>query len=206
MSSKTVKILVVYYSTYGNVFQLAKSMSDGAKNAGAEVKLVRVPELVPESVIEGNPGMKAGREVQKGVPVATLEDLEWADGVAFGSPTRFGNMAAQLKNYLDQTGGLWAKGALVGKPATFFTGSATMHGGQESTLLTMMIPLLHHGMVILGVPYTIPEISSTVKGGGPYGASVLVGPKGDQGVDETELKIAFEQGKRLAETAKKLQG
>lgn len=202
-----VNILVAYYSTYGHTYQLAQAEAEGARESGgAEVKLVRMPELIPEEIIQQNPGMLQGREQQRDVPFAQLSDLEWAHGVAFGSPTRFGNMAAQMKNFFDQAGPLWATGALEGKAATCFTSTATIHGGQESTLFTMWLPLVHLGMVVFGVPYSASEISTTDRGGGPYGASTLTGPQGNLQPNDTELTIARIQGKRLAEITKKLCG
>lgn len=202
-----VNILVVYYSTYGHTYQLAQAEAQGARESGGtEVKIVRVPELVPEEIMQQNPGMLQGRELQRDVPVAQLSDLEWAHGIAFGSPTRFGNMAAQLKNFLDQAGPLWLSGALEGKPGTCFTSTATMHGGQESTLFTMWLPLIHLGMVIFGIPYSLPEINSTQSGGGPYGASTLTGSQGNLQPNVTELIIARAQGERLAAITKKLCG
>ena len=202
-----MNILVVYYSTFGHVFRLAGAVADGARSvAGTIVKLARVPELIPEEIIRQNDGMLAGRELQREVPIAEIADLDWADGIAFGSPTRYGNMAAQMKNFLDQTGPLWAKGALEGKPATCFTSSNTMHGGQETTIVTMWVPLIHLGMVVLGVPYSTQELFATERGGSPYGASTVAGPDGSRQPTETELTIARIQGKRLAEMAAKLRG
>lgn len=202
-----MRILVVYYSTYGHVYQLAKAVVDGARSIqGSEVRLVRVPELVPEEIIQQNAAMLHGREMQHEVPLAQIGDLEWADGIAFGSPTRYGNMASQLKNYIDQAGPLWARGALEGKPATCFTSTATMHGGQETTIVTMWIPLIHLGMVVFGVPYSVPEINFTDRGGSPYGASTVAGSNGELQPNETELAVARYQGCRLAELSKKLRG
>lgn len=141
----------------------------------------------------------------EGPPYVELKDMEECAGLALGSPTRFGNMAAPMKYFLDGTSGLWLKGALVGKPAVVFTSSASMHGGNEATLLTMMIPLLHHGMVIVGLPYSEPELTSTTGGGTPYGASHVAGPADDKPISEAERKLCVALGKRLAETALKLQ-
>ncbi|MHB9132586.1 MAG: NAD(P)H:quinone oxidoreductase [Armatimonadota bacterium] len=200
-----MKILVVYYSTYGHTYQLAQGLVNGARSVdGAEVRLVRVPELVPEEIIQQNAGMLKGREMQQDVPLAQLNDLEWANGIAWGSPTRYGNMASQMKNYIDQAGPLWVKGALENKPATCFTSSNTLHGGQESTTITMMLPLIHLGMIILGVPYSVPGLTTTTRGGTPYGASTVAGANGENCPDETELAIAFAQGKRLAEITRKM--
>lgn len=204
-----MNILVIYYSTYGHTYRLAQAEAEGADSVeGTDVRLVRVPELVPEEIINQNACMMAGREMQHDVPLAQLGDMEWADGVAFGSPTRYGNAASQMRNFIDQMGPLWVKGVMEGKPATCFTSSSTMHGGQETTIITMWIPLIHLGMVVLGVPYSLPEINTTDKGGSPYGASAVVG-QGVQAIgcpNETELTIARAQGRRLAETTRKLRG
>jgi NAD(P)H dehydrogenase (quinone) len=202
-----MRILVVYYSTYGHTFTLAKGVVEGARGVeGAEVRLLRVPELIPEEIIQQNPGMLKGREMQQDVPVATLDDLAWADGLAFGAPTRYGNMPSQMKNYIDQAGPHWVQGALEGKPATCFTSSNTMHGGQESTIITMWIPLIHLGMVVFGVPYSLREINTTATGGSPYGASTIAGPDGMRCPDDTELTIARAQGARLAAITRRLCG
>lgn len=201
------KILVTYYSTYGHVYTLARAIAEGAQSvADTEVRIARVPELIPEEIIQQNESMVQGREMQRDVPFATLDDLEWADGVAFGSPTRYGNMASQMKNYIDQAGPLWARGVMEGKPGTCFTSTSTMHGGQESTLITMWIPLIHLGMLVLGVPYSVGELFTTDRGGGQYGATTVAGPTGGNTPNATELAIAHAQGKRLAEFAKKLRG
>ena len=202
-----MKILVAYYSTYGHLYRLAQAVAAGAASVpGAEVRLARVAELIPPELIAANEGMRCGAGIQQDVPVAALDDLDWADGVAFGSPTRFGNMAAQMKNYIDQAGPLWAQGKLEGKPATCFTSSNTMHGGQESTIITMWVPLIHLGMLVLGVPYSTPEVMSTQSGGSPYGASTVAGPGGELLANDTELTIARAQGKRLAEISGKVRG
>lgn len=202
-----MNILVVYYSMYGHIYELAQAVAKGSRSVqGANVKLAKVPELIPESVFAANPAMQAGRDLQKDVPVATNDDLTWADGILFGSPTRFGNMCSQLKNFLDQTGALWVQGTLIGKPAGCFTGTGTPHGGQETTLVSMYFPLIAHGMIIVGVPYSVPEVSTTTGGGGPYGPATLAGPQGDRKPDEAELTIARHLGKRVAEIAGKLKG
>ncbi len=202
-----VNILVVYYSTYGHIYQLALAEAEGAREiGGTEVKIVRVPELIPKEVIEQNAAMRAGHELQRDIPLAEISDLEWAHGIAFGSPTRFGNMAAQMKNFIDQTGKLWVRGVMEGKPATCFTSTGTMHGGQESTILTMWVPLVHLGMIILGIPYSVRSLSTTDRGGGPYGATTLAGPQGLLQPNECELAIARLQGKRLATITTKLCG
>lgn len=202
-----MKILVVYYSTYGHTYQLAQAEAVGARGVdGADVRLVRVPELVPEEIIAQNESMLRGREMQRAVPLAQISDLEWADGIAFGSPTRFGNMASQMKNYIDQAGPLWVSGLLEGKPSTCFTSTSTMHGGQETTIVTMWLPLIHFGMLVFGVPYSVPEISTTDRGGSPYGATTLSGGSNANQPNDTELTVARIQGRRLAEFARKLRG
>ena len=200
-----MKLMVLHYSMTGNIFKLAKSVAEGASGVnGVEVLLRRVPELIPEDKF--NDAMKAARDSQSDVPVATMEELENVDGLVIGTPTRFGNMAAQMKNFIDQTGGLWQKGSLIGKPFGVFTGSATQHGGQESTILSAMIPFIHQGMIFVGLPYSNKELFGTekVRGGSPYGASVVVGPGGDEGPKAEDKKLAAALGKRVAEIAKKL--
>lgn len=202
------KILVVFYSMYGNTAKLAKAVADGARSVdGVEVKSRQVKDLLPKKAIEGNPRIKNVKKELADIKIATKDDLKWADGVLFGSPTRFGNMSAQLKQYLDRTSQLWMEGSLIGKPAGVFTSTSTLHGGQESTLLSMMIPLLHHGMIILGVPYSEEKLFSLELGGGsPYGASSISGPTAENPPTEKDLAIARTLGKRVAEVAKKLRG
>ena len=202
-----MKILIVYYSMTGHVFRLARAVAQGAGEIeGAEVSLKTVEELLPLEIIEKSPSIKKAKEEQKDIPVATLDDLAQADAVLFGTPTRFGNMCAQLRNFLDQTGPLWAKGQLAGKPAGVFCSTGTMHGGQETTIISTMLTLLHHGMIIVGIPNTEQKLSTTIRGGTPYGASSVSGPKGDQFPNEDELYLARALGKRVAEVAKKLKG
>jgi len=192
---------------YGNTFILAKAVAEGAKEVkGAEVSLKTVEELVPQEIIEKNPASKKAKEEQKDISIATLGDLAQADAVILGSPTRFGNMCSQLRNFLDQTGPLWAKGQLVGKPAGVFCSTSTMHGGQETTLISMMITLLHQGMILVGIPYSEEKLSSTTRGGTPYGATSVSGVKADQYPNSDELSLAKALGKRVAEIAKKLKG
>lgn len=193
------EILVLYYSQGGAVREMAQLVARGvAMVEGAEARLRTVPTV--SAVCEATePDIPA-----VGAPYVELKDLEECAGLALGSPTRFGNMAASLKYFLDGTSGLWLKGALIGKPAAVFTSSASMHGGNESTLLSMMIPLLHHGMVILGLPYSEPELTTTTGGGTPYGASHVAGPADDKPLTEAERKLCIALGKRLAETALKL--
>ena len=198
------RILVVFYSMTGNTAKLAKAVAEGAEKTGAEVRLKQVEELIPENKF--NDVMKKVKEELKDIPIATNDDLEWADGVAFGTPTRFGNMSAQLKQFIDQTGGLWMKGALINKVATMFTSVSTQHGGHETTITTGIIPLLHQGMLIIGVPYSEQRLMQIdeISGGSPYGASSVSGPAGDREPTENDLEIAKIQGKRLAGIAEKL--
>jgi NAD(P)H dehydrogenase (quinone) len=200
----SVKVLVLYYSSYGHMYEMAKEIAAGAKEAGAEVSVKKVPELVPASIIAGNAGLKRGAELQKDVPIVTIDELPDYDAIIFGSPTRFGNMASQMKNFIDQTGGLWSKRKLVDKVAGFFTGASEMHGGHESTLLTMMVPLMHHGMIIVPLGSNVPEIGSTQAGGTPYGPSVLAGSDNSRQMDQTERKLGRDYGRRVAEIAKRL--
>ena len=193
------EILVLYYSRHGAVRQMAQIVARGIESVNGVAARVRtVPEVsaVCDAVAAAVPGA--------GAPYAELRDLEECCGLALGSPTRFGNMAAPLKYFLDGTAGLWLKGALAGKPAAVFTSTGSMHGGQETTLVSMMTPLLHHGMLLVGLPYTEPELSSTSSGGTPYGASHLAGATGDRALSDEEKKLCFALGKRLATTAVKL--
>lgn len=192
-------ILVLYYSLHGSVKQLAAHIAHGIDSVqGARARLRTVPKVVAESEGPAKPVPDSG------APYATLQDLEECAGLALGSPTRFGNMAAPMKYFLDGTSSLWLSGALVDKPATLFTSTASLHGGQETTLMTMMLPLLHHGMLIVGLPYSLPELTATRSGGTPYGVSHFAGPDGKAPVTEEERKLAFGQGKRLAEITLRL--
>jgi NAD(P)H dehydrogenase (quinone) len=206
MTIMATKVQVVFYSMYGHIYQMAEAVAAGSREVeGAEVSLYQVPELLPDEALVRS-GAKAAREKFAHIPVAKPEQLPEADAIIFGSPTRFGNMCAQMRNFLDQTGSLWAKGALIGKVGSVFTSSATQHGGQESTLLSFHITLLHHGLVIVGVPYsearqmTIDEIT----GGSPYGASTITGGTGTRQPSENELAIARFQGRHVAGVARKL--
>jgi NAD(P)H dehydrogenase (quinone) len=204
----TTKIQVVFYSMYGHIHQLAESIAEGAREVeGSEVTLYQVPELVPEAVLEKS-GAKAARAAFAHVPVITPDQLADADAVIFGTPTRFGNMCAQMRNFLDQTGGLWMKGALIGKVGSVFASTATQHGGQETTLTSFHTTLLHHGMVIVGVPYSEPRqmTLAEISGGSPYGASTITGGDGARQPSENELAIARFQGKHVATIAKRLTG
>ena len=201
-----MNVSIVFYSMYGHVFTLAGAVAEGAREVkGANVRLLQVPELVPDEILEKS-GAKAARQPFAHVPVAKVEDLVEADAILFGTPTRFGMMAAQMRNFLDQTGGLWAKGALIGKVGSVFTSTATQHGGQESTLLNFHTALLHHGMVIVGVPYSEPGLRylSELSGGTPYGASTITGPDGSRSPSDNELAVARFQGRHVAQIAAKL--
>ena len=195
------KVLVLYYSTWGHIEQMAYAAAEGAREAGAEVVVKRVPELVPSHIAE-----QAHYKLDQPAPIATVEELPEYDAIIFGTPTRFGNMAAQMKNFLDQTGALWAQGKLVGKVGSVFTASATQHGGQESTLLTFHPVLLHHGMVVVGLPYAFAgQMGVTeVMGNSPYGASTIAGGDGSRQPSEVELAGARYQGRHVAEIATKL--
>jgi NAD(P)H dehydrogenase (quinone) len=205
MSTNQTKILVVFYSMTGNVAKLAAAVVEGAKSVpDTEVRMRQVEELIPKDKF--NDVMKKVKQELKDIPIATMEDLEWANGIAFGTPTRFGNMTAQMKNFIDQTGGLWQKGALENKVAGIFTSTSTQHGGQESTIITSMVPLFHHGMIIVGVPYSETRLFSmdSVSGGSPYGASSVSGPTASRAPIENEIQIAKTLGRRIANIAKKI--
>ena len=193
-------ILVLYYSSNGSVRALADSVARGVDSVeGMRARVRTVARVSPVTEVA------APAVPPSGPPYVEPRDLEECAGLALGSPTRFGNMAAPVKHFLDTLGGEWSRGTLAGKPAAVFTSTSTMHGGQESTLLTMMVPLLHHGMVVVGIPYTEPDLSTTRGGGTPYGASHVAGPLGDMPVSEEERRLAFALGKRLAAVARKLQ-
>jgi NAD(P)H dehydrogenase (quinone) len=195
------KVLVLYYSSYGHIEKMAGAVADGAREGGAEVTVKRVPELVPEDVVK-----KSGFKLDQVAPVATVDELADYDAIVLGVPTRFGNMPAQMKSFLDQTGGLWAKGKLVGKVGSVFTSTATQHGGQESTILSTHTVLLHHGMVIVGLPYAFQGQTKIdeVTGGSPYGASTIAGGDGSRQPSENELAGAKFQGRHVAGIAAKL--
>jgi len=204
----TTKIQVVFYSMYSHIYQLAEAVAEGARQVeSSEVTLYQVPELMPEEALEKS-GAKAARATFAHVPIITPDQLAEADAIIFGTPTRFGNMCAQMRNFLDQTGGLWVKGALIGKVGSVFTSTATQHGGQETTLTSFHTTLLHHGMVIVGVPYseqrqmTLAEIT----GGTPYGASTITDGDGSRQPSENERAIARFQGKHVATIAQRLAG
>jgi NAD(P)H dehydrogenase (quinone) len=195
------KVLVLYYSAYGHIEKMAEAVAEGAREAGAEVDIKRVPELVPEEIAK-----KSYYKLDQKAPVATIDELANYDAIVVGTGTRFGRMTSQMANFLDQAGGLWAKGALHGKVGGAFTSTATQHGGQETTLFGIITNLLHFGMVVVGLDYghagqmTLDEIS----GGSPYGATTITGGNGARQPSENELAGARYQGRRIAETAKKL--
>ena len=204
-----MKILVVYYSMYGHILKMVRAAAEGAQSvAGAEVILRRVPDLeynLPK--LQGSPHAQDVLAQQKDIPLATIEDLKNADGVVFGTPTRYGNMCAQMKQYFDQTIDLWLTGALEGKPAGIVVSTATTHGGQETTALTMMAPLLHLGFIIVGVPYSTPGMLHTEgRGGTRYGASTVAGGRNELSPAPEDLEIAKALGRRVAEITKKLKG
>lgn len=203
-----MKVAVVFYSTYGHVYQLAQAIADGASGVdGADANLYQVAETLPDEVLKKMGALEA-RKAFADVPEATTDVLAEADAVVFGTPTRFGNMAAQMRTFLDSTGGLWKKGALVGKVGSVFASTATQHGGQETTITSFHTTLLHHGMVVVGVPYSCPELSEMgeITGGTPYGATTLAKDDGSRQPSENELAIARFQGRHVAEIAKKLAG
>jgi NAD(P)H dehydrogenase (quinone) len=198
------KVLVLYYSGKGHLETMAGAIAAGAKSVtGTQVDVKRVPELVPEDVAR-----KSGLKLDQAAPIATVDELANYDAVIFGAPTRFGMMAAQMRNFLDQTGSLWVKGALIGKVGSVFTASATQHGGQESTILSFHTTLLHHGMVVVGVPYSCKAQMrmDEITGGSPYGASTIAGGDGSRQPSATELSIARFQGEHVAKIAAKLTG
>ena len=195
------KVLVLYYSMYGHIETMAKAVAEGERSVqGTEVTIKRVPDLVPEDVAR-NTGAKIGQAA----PIVTVDELPNYDAIFFGTPTRFGNMCAQMRNFLDQTGQPWLHGNLIGKVGSVFTSTSTQHGGQETTITSFHTTLLHHGMIIVGVPYSCQEIMSMseITGGSPYGASTLAGADGSRQPSENEIKIAHFQGAHVAEVAKK---
>lgn len=195
------KVLVLYYSSYGHIEKMAEAVAAGARDAGAEVTIKRVPELVPEEIAR-----KSHFKLDQAAPLATVEELPDYDAIIIGVPTRFGNMPAQMKNFLDQTGGLWFGGKLIGKVGSVFTSSATQHGGQESTILSTHTVLLHHGMVIVGLPYSFQGQMGVkeITGGSPYGASTIADGDGSRQPSANELAGAQFQGRHVAQIAAKL--
>lgn len=199
------KILIVFYSMYGHMHEMAKAAAEGVRNAGGEPVLRQAAELISEEKWDEN--IKKAKEAMKDIAVADPQkDLEGIDGLIIGAPTRFGNMPAQLRNFWDQTGGHWMRGTLIGKPASVMSSSATQHGGQETTIISSMITLLHHGMVLVGFPYSFQD-QMTIKeiaGGSPYGVSTITGGMGERMPSELELKMAKDLGAHITEIAKKL--
>lgn len=195
------KVLVLYYSSYGHIEKMAAAVAEGVREPGAEVEIKRVPELVPEEVAK-----KSGFKLDQAAPIASVDELADYDAIIIGTPTRFGNMAAQMKNFLDQTGGLWFQGKLIGKVGSVFTSTATQHGGQESTILSTQIVLLHQGMVVVGLPYSFQGQMGVkeVTGGTPYGASTIADGDGSRQPSENELAGARYQGRHVAQIAAKL--
>ncbi|GJE00073.1 NAD(P)H:quinone oxidoreductase [Methylobacterium isbiliense] len=197
------KVLVLYYSTYGHIEQMAYAVAEGVREAGAEAVVKRVPELVPEAVARNS-----HYKLDQAAPIASVDELPSYDAIIIGTPTRFGNMAAQMKNFIDQTGGLWMKGALVGKVGSVFTSTASQHGGQESTILSVHTVLLHQGMVVVGLPYSFQgQLGVTqVMGNSPYGASTIADGDGSRQPSAVELDGARYQGRHVAGIAAKLAG
>lgn len=201
-----LKVLILFYSTYGHIYEMAKAVAEGAKSVeDVEVEIKRVPETIPKEILDQIGASKAQKAFEH-IPIAKPEDLANYDAIIVGTPTRFGNMAGQMRNFWDQTGGLWAKGALIGKVGSVFTSTATQHGGQETTIITTMITLLHHGLIIVGLPFAFQGLMKTdeITGGSPYGASTIAGPDGSRMPSKNELEGAKWQGKHVAEIAKKL--
>jgi NAD(P)H dehydrogenase (quinone) len=201
-----MKVLIVYYSMYGHIHRMAQAVAEGVREVpGAEAVLRRVPETLPDDVLKKMGALEA-QKAMADVPLCTVDELAQADAIIFGAPTRFGNMCGQMRQFLDATGGLWAKGALVGKAGSVFTSSGTQHGGQESTILSFHNTLLHQGMVIVGLPYTFVGQTRVdeITGCSPYGASTIVGGKGERMPSENELTGARYQGRHVATIASKL--
>ena len=201
-----MKILIVFYSTYGHVYKMAQAIAEGVKTVeGAEVEIRRVPETLPQEVLEKMGAVEAQNAFSQ-IPECTVDELAEADAVIFGTPTRFGNMCGQMRQFLDATGQLWANGSLVGKVGSVFTSTATQHGGQESTILTFHVTLLHHGFVVVGLPYSFQGQMrmDEITGGSPYGASTIAGGDGSRMPSENELEAARFQGKHVAGIASKL--
>jgi NAD(P)H dehydrogenase (quinone) len=206
MEDLIMKILIVFYSTYGHVYKMAQAIAEGAKTVeGAEVEIRRIPETLPKEVLEKMGALKAQSAFSQ-IPECTVDELAEADAVIFGTPTRFGNMCGQMRQFLDATGQLWANGSLVGKVGSVFTSTATQHGGQESTILTFHVTLLHHGFVVVGLPYTFQGQMRVdqITGGSPYGASTIAGGDGSRTPSENELEAARFQGRHVAGIASKL--
>ncbi|NLD48591.1 MAG: NAD(P)H:quinone oxidoreductase [Clostridiaceae bacterium] len=203
-----MKILVLFYSTYGHIYKMAQAIAEGASSVeGAKVSIKKVPETLPESILSQIGALEAQKSFEH-IPVCTIDELTDYDAIIFGTPTRFGNMASQMRAFLDGTGAIWANGGLVGKVGSVFASSATQHGGQESTILSFHTTLLHHGMIIAGLPYSFAGQMGIeeVKGGSPYGATTIAGASGERMPSEVELAAAIFQGKHVAQITKKLYG
>lgn len=203
-----MRVSVVFYSMHGHVWRLAEAEAEGASEvADADVRLLQVPETLPDEIVAQAGGIKTRKQFVH-VPIATIDDLASSDAVIFGTPTRFGNMCAQMRTFLDATGPQWMEGALVGKVGSVFTSTASQHGGQETTLISFMFTLLHHGMVVVGIPYSEVGLldMSEIAGGTPYGASTITAPDGSRMPSELELKIARTQGRHVASIAARLAG
>ncbi|MFO1129162.1 MAG: NAD(P)H:quinone oxidoreductase [Rhodospirillales bacterium] len=195
------KVLVLYYSSYGHVERMAEAIAEGVAETGAEVTIKRVPELVPEEIAR-----KSGFKLDQKAPIATVQELSDYDAIIFGTPTRFGNMCSQMRNFLDQTGSHWVSGSLIGKVASVFASTATQHGGQETTITSFHTTLLHQGMVIVGLPYSAKGLvtMAEITGGTPYGATTLANPDGSRSPSANELELARFQGRHVAQIAAKL--
>jgi NAD(P)H:quinone oxidoreductase type IV len=205
-SNVNLNVQVIFYSMYSHVYRLAEAIADGARQVpGASVSMYQVSELVPEEALQRT-GAKQLRDHFAHVPIAVPEQLTQADVIFFGTPTRYGNVCAQMQNFIDQTGKLWATGALVGKVGSVFTSTATQHGGQETTIRSLHTELFHHGMIVVGVPYSCAELTNMteITGGSPYGAGTLAGTKGERMPSENELTIARFQGRHVTDIARRL--
>ena len=200
------KVQVIFYSMYGHIYKMAEAVAAGVREVpGVEVSLYQVPELVPDAVLERS-GAKKARDAFAHIPIATVNQLPDADAIIFGTPTRFGNMAAQMRDFLDQCGGLWVRNALVGKVGSIFASTGTQHGGQETTITSFHTTLLHLGMIIVGVPYSAKGLSNMdeISGGTPYGATTLANSDGSRQPSKNELEIAQFQGRHVADIARRL--
>ncbi len=198
-------VLIVFDTRYGNTMRLAEAVADGARRQPkTQVKLARAGETAPEAIIQQNERWVAAHKMFMSYPEATNQDLNWCHALIIGSPTRFGNMSASLKAFIDGTSRVWLNGGLVNQVGAAFTRSSSMHGGQETTIVSMWFPLIHQGMVIIGLPYSLPELTATTRGGSPYGPASVSGSYADQGPDETELALAAALGKRAAELASRI--
>ena len=205
MGRSKPKVLILFYSMYGHIFRMANAVVEGVREGGGEAVLKQVAELIPEE--RWNENIGKAKELMKDVPVADPHaDLKEVDGIIIGTPTRFGNMCSQMRNFWDQTSGDWMRGTLIGKPAAVFTSTATQHGGQETTIISTMITLLHHGCILVGLPYSFAEQMTLeeITGGSPYGASTIAGAMGERMPSANELKMARDLGKHLTKIAKKL--